>query len=80
MAYPGWRVWVDGISQPVETFDSLLRSVQLSAGDHLVVFAFRPVSLVLGWVGFALGVAGLVAAACIARRPRQMEQTPVEAA
>ena len=80
IAYPGWRVWVDGVSQPVESFDGLLRSVPLSAGEHLVVFAFRPVSLALGWVGFALGVACLVAAAWIAHRSRRIKQTPVEAA
>jgi hypothetical protein len=79
IAYPGWRVWVDGVSQPVESFDGLLRSVQLSAGDHLVVFAFRPVSLALGWVGFALGAACLVITAWIGRRSRRVTQTPVEA-
>ncbi len=46
--YPGWRVWVDGVEKPIVVVDGLLRAVQLSAGDHRVIFAFRPLSLYLG--------------------------------
>lgn len=46
--YPGWRVWIDGEEKPVVVVEGLLRAVQLPAGDHRVVFAFRPLSLYLG--------------------------------
>jgi hypothetical protein len=57
LAYPGWRVRVDGESAPLELGASLLRGVALDAGVHQVVFDYRPLSL---YLGLALGVVALL--------------------
>lgn len=46
--YPGWRVWVDGIEQPVQRVDGLLRGVLLSEGEHQVRFVFHPALVYAG--------------------------------
>ena len=79
IAYPGWHVWVDGNSQPVVPYDGLLRAVQLPAGEHQVLFTFRPASLVLGLIGFSIAVAYLAIAAWMGRRGRRMHH-PLEEA
>jgi uncharacterized membrane protein YfhO len=46
--YPGWRVFVDGVEQPVETADSIFRGVRLNAGQHEVDFRFMPLRVAVG--------------------------------
>ena len=48
IAYPGWEVEVDGIPASLETYEGLLRAVQLSPGEHEVEFTFRSWSLRAG--------------------------------
>ena len=67
IAYPGWKVWVDGVAQPIETYAGLLRAARLSSGAHQVVFAFRPASLNWGLAGFAFAALCLVIAAWLGR-------------
>lgn len=62
IAYPGWRVRVDGIPQPLEVVDSLLRGVRLLSGEHQVLFEYRPLSLWLGLAGFWVGAVYLIVA------------------
>jgi hypothetical protein len=52
--YPGWRARVDGGAVPVLRADYLFRAVPLEAGEHQVVFSYRPLSF---WLGLALGLA-----------------------
>lgn len=68
--FPGWQVWVDGISQPMETYMNLLRAVRLPAGEHRVVFAYKPASLRLGLAGFFLAGMFLLLAGWMGRRDR----------
>ncbi|HEY44630.1 MAG TPA: YfhO family protein [Anaerolineae bacterium] len=48
IAYPGWKVTVDGANAEWQTLDNLLRAVVLSTGDHEVVFNFQPWTVYLG--------------------------------
>jgi hypothetical protein len=52
VAYPGWQARVDGEPVLVETYAGVLRSVELTAGEHEVVFRFAPASL---YWGIAIG-------------------------
>lgn len=57
IAYPGWRVFVDGKNKHSQPAYGLLRSVTLEAGKHEVVFLFRPLSVYLGLASLVAGMA-----------------------
>jgi uncharacterized membrane protein YfhO len=46
--YPGWKVSVDKKSVPIQSVMGLLRGVAIAAGEHLVEFTFRPLSVLVG--------------------------------
>jgi len=69
--YPGWRAYVDGRDVPVCRVDYLLRGVFLEAGRHKIVFAFRPVSVLLGGAVSGITLLGLVVLAVVWRRSGQ---------
>ena len=48
LAYAGWEAEVDGRAAPILTADHALRAVFLPAGEHIVRFAYRPLSFTLG--------------------------------
>jgi hypothetical protein len=48
IAYPGWKVAVDGTDDELHVLDNLLRSVNLSEGVHEVVFCYEPWMVYLG--------------------------------
>jgi uncharacterized membrane protein YfhO len=51
IVYPGWTADVDGERVELETAYDVLRSVELPAGEHEVVFCFH------GWtVGIGAGL------------------------
>ena len=59
--YPGWVAWVDGQPTRILRADYLFRAVEVPAGKHNVVFAYRPMTFYLGafvsglsWLGVGL--------------------------
>lgn len=55
--YPGWGASLDGVNQPIQTYQGVLRAVQLPAGMHRVVFSFRPILVFVGWgISIASGI------------------------
>jgi hypothetical protein len=64
--YPGWQATVDGDPVEILPVNIMFRAVELPAGEHTVVFEFKPRSLQLGMLvsGLALVVflVGLVMA------------------
>jgi uncharacterized membrane protein YfhO len=42
--YPGWQVTVDGVKQDLLFADGVFQAVKLTPGEHIVTFAYRPVS------------------------------------
>ncbi|MBI5876065.1 MAG: YfhO family protein [Chloroflexi bacterium] len=58
--YPGWRVWVDGVEQPIVRADYLFRGVWIGAGSHQVAFRFESGVFLLGAL-----VSGITAATAL---------------
>jgi len=48
ISYPGWKVFIDGDQSRLEPAYGLLRSVQLSEGEHNIVFKFHPGTVFCG--------------------------------
>ncbi len=46
--YPGWRALVDGEETPVYSAQILGKAIRVPAGDHVVLFAFLPLSVEMG--------------------------------
>ncbi|MFH1150977.1 MAG: DUF6541 family protein [Actinomycetota bacterium] len=57
--YPGWEVYVDGLSKEILKTDLAFRGVMLEGGQSKVEFVFRPRSLRMGIV-VSLAAAGAV--------------------
>jgi hypothetical protein len=54
--YPGWRAMVDGDRVCLCRANLLFRAVALEPGQHRVVFAFRPFTVVLGAIVSMIGI------------------------
>lgn len=73
LAYPGWMADVDG--EPVQLIeDGPFRSIEVPAGEHMVTWRFRPLSVLIGAVVSLLSFIGIVTASWIAFRRRLMCQ------
>ncbi len=63
IAYPGWTVSIDGKASSWTTIYGILRGVEISEGEHIVEFAYRPKVVYLGLfsclVGFCLIIRGI---------------------
>jgi uncharacterized membrane protein YfhO len=68
LAYPGWTAAVDDRDVAVRTVNAGFRAVEVPAGEHEVVFAYRPV---FGRLGLALGALGLLMVLACALSPRR---------
>lgn len=73
-AYPGWIAFVDGEPVSVHPANLAFRAVSVPAGQHTVVWIYRPSSWTIGWMTSLAGVAvacALAAAAVLQGRPKQ---------
>jgi len=67
--YPGWQVEVDGERRDILPADLYFRAVELPAGEHEVIFRFRPASVHLGLgVSLAAWFLWLLATAVVVAR------------
>jgi hypothetical protein len=48
LAYPGWQVAVDGTEAEPVTVEGIYRGVELSAGNHMIIWTYRPAALYWG--------------------------------
>jgi hypothetical protein len=53
MYFPGWHATVDGVETPIYRTNYLFRGIAVPAGQHTVMFVYRPVSALMG-VGVSL--------------------------
>lgn len=60
--YPGWQALVGGRTLEIQRANYALRAVPLPAGEHEVVFRYRPLSLSAGLACTAIALAGVLAA------------------
>ncbi|MCC6175005.1 MAG: oligosaccharide flippase family protein [Chloroflexi bacterium] len=69
--FPGWTATVDGETRPVQRAYGLFRAVEVGPGEHLVTFAYRPLSFRVGLLVSALGgLCLMVVSGLSVRRPR----------
>lgn len=66
---PFWRVTADGADAPLMRANGLFRAVHLTRGEHIVSFAYRPVTVYVGAAITALTALGLLLW-CVFDRPR----------
>jgi uncharacterized membrane protein YfhO len=59
---PGWHATIDGVGVPVMRANALFVAAPTSAGEHRVVFTYRPWPAVLGiWLSGLTALALLIA-------------------
>ncbi len=78
VAYPGWRVWVDGSPAPLESVGGYIGvRLPLSTQDHTVLFVYRPrLVIVCLWVTLITAVGCILALLRIDRaRPALTERS-----
>jgi hypothetical protein len=48
LAYPGWHITVDGEERELLTVERIFRGVDLSSGNHTIIWNYRPAALYWG--------------------------------
>ena len=74
--YPGWTASVDGRSAEIVSADFLFRGIVLSAGPHVVIFRYQPMSIRAGSIvsgGATLIAAGLTLTMFLVIRRRRRD-------
>lgn len=72
-AYPGWRVFVDGVEQDWQTAYTAVRATCVPAGDHVLEWHYQPRSYMVGGLLSLLGLI-LVGTAVLALKTSQKNQ------
>ncbi|MBE7552429.1 MAG: YfhO family protein [Anaerolineales bacterium] len=72
--YPGWQATLDGNPAEILPVNIMFRAVEVPAGEHTVVFEFKPRSVVMGaWVsGGALVASALALALSLRQSAKKM--------
>ncbi len=73
MDYPGWRADVDGQRAPIWRANAGLRALPLEAGEHEIVFTYRPATFGVGVAVSMLSLAAVVAGALLGHTLRLAE-------
>ena len=73
--YPDWRVYVDGVQQPLLTANLVMRGVSLKEGDHLVEFIYRPTWF---YIGSGIALVTIIAIVFALIRHRKSYDYPAE--
>jgi hypothetical protein len=60
--YPGWRLTIDGTPAPILRANRMMRGAAVAAGEHTLVYTFRPQSVQIGAIVSAAGLMLLLAA------------------
>jgi hypothetical protein len=68
---PGWSASIDGHGEAIVPGDGPFQAVSVAAGSHRVTFSYTPPGIVWGWLAFAAGAVGLIAAPGPPRRRRR---------
>jgi len=58
--YPGWKVYIDGNEGAIYRANYAFRAVPLNPGNHRVVFAYKPLSVILGGIITLVGIIATV--------------------
>jgi uncharacterized membrane protein YfhO len=58
----GWTARIDGGPVPISTYREAFMSVSVPAGDHVIELEYRPVEVIYGLMGSALGMVGVILA------------------
>jgi len=66
--YPGWQLTIDGKPAPIYRANRVMRSAAVPAGQHTLVYTYRPASF---HIGATVSVAGLCALLTLAWRSRR---------
>ncbi|MEO7909852.1 MAG: YfhO family protein [Roseiflexaceae bacterium] len=67
MYFPGWRATIDGAETPIYRTNYLFRGITVPAGQHTVMFVYRPVSAL---IGAAISLVALAMIGFLLRRPK----------
>ncbi|MEP7189010.1 MAG: YfhO family protein, partial [Roseiflexaceae bacterium] len=67
MYFPGWHATIDGVETPIYRTNYLFRGIAVPAGQHTVMFVYRPVSVLIGAV---ISLVALALIGFLLRRPK----------
>lgn len=76
--YPGWQLTIDGEPAPIYRANRMMRSAAVPAGQHTLVYTYRPVSFLIGAMISIAGLCGLMGFGWWSRRERSALPPPPE--
>jgi hypothetical protein len=73
--YSGWQLTIDGRPAPLYRANRMMRGAAVEAGDHSLVFVYRPHSFRVGLIVSCGGLAASALLACVWTRPSNRDRT-----